>query len=36
MSPLITLMRKVIVMMRGNVNLAKKFGMEKMATEIDG
>ena len=23
-------------MMRGNVNLAKKFGMEKMATEIDG
>ena len=34
MSPLVTGRRKVIAMMRGNVNLAKKFGMEKMTTGI--
>ena len=32
MSPLVTGRRKVITIMHGNVNLAKKFGMEKMTT----
>ena len=32
MSRLVTGRRKVIAMMRGNINLGKKFGMEKMTT----